>query len=107
MPPASETLSELPDQDLSSASQALNQALSGGIAFHTSDLSREERSVIERAFRDSRGLIRAIVATSTVAAGVNTPVETVIIVEPSSWPVTGAILCSCLQNMAGRAGRLG
>lgn len=108
LPPATEVLAELPDQDLSAASASLHQALRGGAAFHTSDLSREERVVVERAFRARGGPIRAIAATSTVAAGVNTPVETVIIVETEfpgrpPEPYTVAVY----KNMAGRAGRLG
>ena len=108
LPPAAEVLEALPDQDLSAASTALHRALRGGTAFHTSDLSREERVVVERAFRGRGGPIRAIVATSTVAAGVNTPVETVIIAETEfagrpPEPYTVAVY----KNMAGRAGRLG
>lgn len=108
LPPATNVLEELPKQDLSAASTALQRALRGGTAFHTSDLSREERVVVERAFRDRGGSIRVIVATSTVAAGVNTPVETVIIVETefpgrSPEPYTVAVY----KNMAGRAGRFG
>ncbi len=107
-PPATDVLEELPGHDLSAASAALHQALRGGTAFHTSDLSREERVVVERAFRDRGGPIRAIAATSTVAAGVNTPVETVIIVEtefPSRPPEPYTV--AVYKNMAGRAGRLG
>lgn len=108
LPPASDVLAALPDQDLSTTSGALNGALRGGTAFHTSDLSREERVIVERAFRDREGPIRAMIATSTVAAGVNTPVETVIIVETEfpgrpPEPYTVAVY----KNMAGRAGRLG
>jgi replicative superfamily II helicase len=63
---------------------------------------------VERAFRDRESPVRAMVATSTVAAGVNTPVETVVIVEtefpgPTPEPYTVAVY----KNMAGRAGRLG
>jgi helicase len=108
LPPATEVLGSLPDQDLSAASAALRQALTGGTAFHTSDLSREERVVVERAFRNGGGPIRVVAATSTVAAGVNTPVETVIIVETefagrTPEPYTVAVY----KNMVGRAGRLG
>lgn len=108
LPPATEVLGKLPNEDLSAASAALRQALRGGTAFHTSDLSREERVVVERAFRDRGGPIRAIVATSTIAAGVNTPAETVVIVETEfsgrpAEPYTVAVY----KNMAGRAGRLG
>ncbi|MFC1611857.1 DEAD/DEAH box helicase, partial [Myxococcota bacterium] len=108
LPPASTALTDLPDQDLSTTSQALRDALSGGTAFHTSDLSREERVVVERAFRDREGPIRAMVATSTVAAGVNTPAETVIVVEtafPGRPPEDYTV--ATYKNMAGRAGRLG
>lgn len=108
LPSAINVLKELPNQDPSTASKDLRQALAGGTAFHSSDLSREERVVVERAFRDCEGPIRAIAATSTVAAGVNTPVETVIIVESEfpgrpPEPYTVAVY----KNMAGRAGRLG
>lgn len=108
LPLANDALEALPEQDLSASSQALQRALHGGTAFHTSDLSREERVVVERAFRNREGPIRAMVATSTVAAGVNTPVETVIIVEtefPDSTPEPYTV--AVYKNMAGRAGRLG
>ena len=108
LPEAAEVLEELPDRDLSAASAALHRALRGGTAFHTSDLSREERVVVERAFRDRGGPIRAIAATSTVAAGVNTPVETVIIVETEfAGRPPEAYTVAVYKNMAGRAGRLG
>ena len=108
LPPASKVLAALPDQDLSRTSTSLRSALQGGTAFHTSDLSREERVIVERAYRDRKGQIRALVATSTVAAGVNTPAETVVIVEtefPGRPPQ--AYTVADYKNMAGRAGRLG
>lgn len=108
LPPATVVLAELPEQDLSAASEMLRQTLRGSTAFHTSDLSREERVVVERAFRTPEGPIKVIAATSTVAAGVNTPVETVIIVEtefPGQKPEPYTV--AVYKNMAGRAGRLG
>ena len=108
LPPATDVLTALPGQDLSMASEALHRALQGGTAFHTTDLSREERVIVERAYRDREGPIRVLVATSTVAAGVNTPAETVVIVEtefPSRPPE--AYTVAAYKNMAGRAGRLG
>ena len=71
-------------------------------------MSREERVTVERAFRDPEGPVRALVATSTVAAGVNTPAETVVIVEtefPRRPPEPYTV--ASYKNMAGRAGRLG
>ncbi len=108
LPPARKALAGLPDKDLSRTSAALRRALQGGTAFHTSDLSREERIVVERAFRDRNGHIRALVATSTVAAGVNMPAETVVIVE-TEFPGRPAqpYTVADYKNMAGRAGRLG
>ena len=108
LPPASGVLAALPDKDPSRTSAALRRALQGGTAFHTSDLSREERIIVERAYRDCTGDIRALAATSTVAAGVNTPAETVVIVEtefPGRPPQ--AYTVADYKNMAGRAGRLG
>ena len=108
LPPATDVLAGLPDRDLSTTSEALHRALQGGTAFHTSDLSREERVIVERAYRDHNGPIRALVATSTVAAGVNTPAETVLIVEtefPGRPPEPYTV--ADYKNMAGRAGRLG
>ena len=108
--PATAVLNSLPTQDLSTTSERLRVALRGGVAFHTSDLSREERAAVEAGFRKQDGGIHVLVATTTVAAGVNTPASTVIIVETAFYggeegetPFTVAQY----KNMAGRAGRLG
>ena len=108
LPAADDVIEALPDQDISTTSQELQRALGGGTAFHTSHLEREERVIVERAFRDYEGPVHAMVATSTVAAGVNTPAETVIIAEtefPSQPPEEYTV--ATYKNMAGRAGRLG
>ncbi len=108
LPAAKDALKSLPTQDLSEASRVLQVALEGGAAFHTSDLSRDERRIVEAGFRDPRGSIRVLAATSTVAAGVNTPAETVIIVETQyAGPRHLPYSVSTYKNMAGRAGRLG
>ena len=108
LPTASRTLAALPHNDLSSSSMRLREALQGGTAFHTGDLTREERVTVEHAFREREGEVRAIVATSTISAGINTPASTVIIVE-TNVPAAGnpPMNVSAVQNMAGRAGRLG
>jgi helicase len=105
---AQTVIDALPDLDQSSRSRELRHCLQGGTAFHSSDLRREEKSAVERAFRDPQGPVKVLVATSTVAAGVNTPASTVIIVETEfvggeKRPYTVAEY----RNMAGRAGRLG
>ncbi|MBJ2152982.1 DEAD/DEAH box helicase [Paracoccus sp. IB05] len=108
LPAAQDVIDALPEGDLSHMSESLRRALAGGIAFHNGDLTRDERVAVERGFRRQDGQIRVLVATSTVAAGVNTPASTVIIAETDfpgreRQPYTVAQY----KNMAGRAGRLG
>jgi len=82
--------------------------LTKGIAFHNSDLTRDERRAVELGFRDPAGHIRVLVATTTVSAGVNTPSSAVIISE--TWfpdEDKRAFTIAQYKNMAGRAGRLG
>ena len=109
LPPATEAIAALPQEDRSSTSLSLERALSGGAALHTTDLNRAERVVVEKAFRDPAGPVRALAATSTLAAGVNTPATTVIIVETFFYGGDGNAPYTVAQykNMAGRAGRLG
>ena len=80
------------------------------IAFHNADIPREEREEIEREFR--RGNLPVLVATHTLAYGVNLPADRVIIGvraffdrkegEMKAFPENVDIL-----QMEGRAGRLG
>jgi replicative superfamily II helicase len=106
--PASDALSRLPQGDQSSASAALRQCLRGGTAFHNSNLTREERIVVEQAFRDPNGPVRVLAATTTVAAGINTPASTVILAENEFLGEDGRpFTVAEYKNMAGRAGRLG
>jgi replicative superfamily II helicase len=109
LPPAHEVIAALPTEDRSGASHSLERALRGGAALHSTDLNREERLAVERAFRDPDGPVRALAATSTVAAGVNTPATTVVIVETFFYGADGQTPYSVAgyKNMAGRAGRLG
>jgi helicase len=109
LPPADRVISNLPEGDPSAMSDALRQALRGGVAFHNGDLNREERVAVERGFRQPDGGIEVLVATSTVAAGINTPASTVIIVETAFRTRNGEQPYTVAQfkNMAGRAGRLG
>jgi replicative superfamily II helicase len=103
---ADDALGALPIQDLSSASQALRECLAGGTAFHTSDLTRDERAVIEREFRRKDVPLRVACATTTLAAGVNTPASAVIIAEQEFVGEDGRpSTVAEYKNMAGR-GRL-
>ena len=106
--PASDIVERLPTGDPSIISQALRKSLEGGVAFHTADLERDERRIIEEAFREKDSKIRVIAATTTLAMGVNTPAEAVVVVgltHPGQCPVPYSV--AEYKNMVGRAGRLG
>ncbi len=78
------------------------------IAFHNADIPKEERQAIEKAFRE--GKIKRLIATQTLAYGVNLPADKVIIF---TRPVKKGSRWELLPNefdilqMEGRAGRLG
>src|SRR5947207_117056 len=55
--------------------------LEGGTAFHNTNLTKEEKEIVERFFRDDNGGIVALASTTTLAAGINTPASTVILAE--------------------------
>lgn len=106
--PAGEIIARLPDRDLSTTSADLRACLGGGTAFHSTNLTREEKAVIEQAFRDPESPVRVLGATTTVAAGVNTPASTVIIAEQEFKGEDGRdYTVAEYKNMAGRAGRVG
>lgn len=106
LPPATSVLSELPAGDLSASSQELQQALQGGVGFHNTDLDRDERSVLEVAFRDRDSDLKVLVSTTTLAMGINTPAEAVVIAG-LQHPFSDAYSVAEYKNMAGRAGRPG
>jgi replicative superfamily II helicase len=106
LPPAQATLDALPKTDLSLASTVLREALRRGVAFHNSDLDRDERLAIEEKFRAPGSTIRVISATTTLAMGVNTPAEAVV-VAGLMHPGDVAYTVAEYKNIVGRAGRLG
>ncbi|WAL81597.1 DEAD/DEAH box helicase [Pandoraea sp. XJJ-1] len=108
LPPASAILDALPTQDLTGASQDLRECLAGGTAFHNTNLLRAEREAVERGYRSAMGGIHALVATTTLAAGINTPASTVVLAENEFVGEDGRqFTVAEYKNMAGRAGRLG
>lgn len=80
------------------------------VAFHCADLSKEERESIEKAFKS--GEINVLLATHTLAYGVNLPAERVVVlVNNRMMKKLGDVdlfptIVDCVQ-MEGRAGRLG
>jgi helicase len=106
LPAAQAALDRLPSADPSLANQDLRNALGRGVAFHHADLMPEERRVVDEEFRRSGSGLRVIVATTTLAMGVNTPASSVVIVglmHPQDQPYSVAEY----KNLVGRAGRLG
>ncbi|MFW9926098.1 MAG: DEAD/DEAH box helicase, partial [Candidatus Thorarchaeota archaeon] len=80
--------------------------LHDGTAYHHAGLDYQTRRLIERLF--SRGLIRLICATSTLAAGMDLPARTVVLSSVKSPQDYRRLLSSnSVHQMLGRAGRPG
>ena len=103
---AEDALAALPIADAGASSDALRLVLQGGVAFHNADLEPIERAVIEAAFRDPCSRLRVVVATTTLAMGINTPAEAVVIEGLEHRPNDPYSVAE-YKNMVGRAGRLG
>ena len=106
--PAAAVIEALPTQDLTGVSQRLRECLLGGTAFHNTNLLRAEREAVEKGYRSPDGGIHVLAATTTLAAGINTPASTVILAENQFVGEDGRpFTIAEYKNMAGRAGRLG
>jgi helicase len=90
------------------SSQQLQRNAQRRVAFHTADLTAQERQVIEKGFSDAS--FDVCFATSTLAAGVNFPFRSVVFPKLTyQWGDRQGrmIVRSDYRNMSGRAGRLG
>ncbi|MDA8259276.1 MAG: DEAD/DEAH box helicase [Betaproteobacteria bacterium] len=90
------------------SSDQLRENAERRVAFHTADLSPQERQVIEGGFTD--GKFEVCFATSTLAAGVNFPFRTIVFSKLTYRYGDRAgshVVRSDYRNMSGRAGRLG
>lgn len=106
LPSADEAVRRMPRLDPSQAHKDLIADLQHGVAFHNADLQPAERQVIEEEFRREGSGLLVISATTTLAMGVNTPANSVIIAgleHPGQVPYSVAEY----KNLVGRAGRLG
>ena len=85
----------------------LSGLLPNGVAFHNASLTNPERRVVEHAFRDRA--LKALVATPTLAAGINLPARRVIVRDTSRYDdrlgLQAPIPALEVQQMLGRAGR--
>lgn len=112
LPPAREAIAALETLEPTRSRNALITVLEHGVAFHNSDLSTEERHIVEEAFRDGSVLI--MVSTSTLAVGLNLPARNVFVTtekwcydERLGMPWKTPVLHMEYENMGGRAGRFG
>lgn len=106
-------LSQLSKQlagDVEEETEALKQLavlVRHGIAFHHAGLSNDERAKIEDAFRARR--LKCLVATTTLAAGLNLPARRVIVRDTTRYDdsvgMSVKIPAGEVQQMLGRAGR--
>ena len=87
--------------------ELLAETVKRGVAFHHAGLSYPVRRIIEKAFREN--ILKVIVATPTLAAGVNLPARRVIISDYRRYNVElgyyERISVMEYKQMAGRAGR--
>lgn len=86
--------------------QSLVQSVENGVAFHHAGLESSQRRLVEQGFKDHR--IKCIIATPTLAAGVNIPARRVIIRD--LWRYDGNFGMTPIpileyKQQAGRAGR--
>jgi helicase len=93
--------------DSSALGNKLISALKGGVGFHHAGLSSNHREKIESAFRN--GEINCLVATPTLAQGINLPARRVIIRDYKRWNASAGtnipISVMEIKQMMGRAGR--
>jgi superfamily II DNA/RNA helicase len=86
--------------------RSLARLLQAGVAFHSAALSLDMRAVIEHEF--AHGIVRVLVATDTLAEGVNLPASSVIVSDLWEYDRRGHRQLadrSRVQQRAGRAGR--
>jgi helicase len=85
----------------------LTGLIPNGVAFHNASLTNTERRVVEHAFRDR--ILKALVATPTLAAGINLPARRVIVRDTSRYDdrlgMQAPIPATEVHQMLGRAGR--
>jgi helicase len=113
--PARTAMAQLQALEDSTSKEELMNLFQNGISYHCADLSWQERRAIEEAVR--LGELKIVCATSTLAMGVNLPVNNVILTgqkiisnQNSSSGLSNyykkALTFSEVENMGGRAGRL-
>lgn len=81
-----------------------------GVAYHHGGLPWEVRDLVEAQFKNDDGQVRVVVATETLAMGVNLPADVVIVADLRKGVGQSLIVDVSAQeykNYVGRAGRFG
>ncbi|MBX7244815.1 MAG: DEAD/DEAH box helicase [Candidatus Sumerlaeaceae bacterium] len=107
---ASPAVAELQSREESHSRALLEHCFEGAVAFHNADLPHDLRTLVEEEF--NAGRLRVLVATSTLAQGVNLSGRNVISVPTmlENDSVTGQaafapLSCQRFRNQGGRGGR--
>jgi len=95
------------ESESTSMAKKLASCIRNGMAFHNAGLTMRQRKFVERGFK--RGNIKCIVATPTLAAGINLPARRVIIRDTTRFEngLNAPISVMEVKQMCGRAGRPG
>ncbi|TLZ87376.1 MAG: DEAD/DEAH box helicase [Methanobacteriota archaeon] len=100
-----ESLSAAQDEPTSMGAR-LARCIENGAAFHNAGLTNPQRAIVEKEFR--KGRLACIVATPTLAAGINLPARRVIVRDLNRFDVNfglAPIPVLEVKQMCGRAGR--
>ena len=103
---ALKTLSEtLTGRSQSNLAEQLASCLASGVGFHHAGLTNAQRKDVEAAFK--KGLLVALTATPTLAAGVNLPARRVLVRDLKRWDdgMSRPLPVMEVRQMLGRAGR--
>ena len=95
----------LEGSDQTTLGETLRTCVSGGVAFHHAGLTHGQRTAIESAFK--QGDLVGIVATPTLAAGVNLPARRVLVRDVKRFDdgASRPMPVMEVRQMLGRAGR--
>ena len=94
------------ESEVTDLGRKLATCIEGGTAFHNAGLGYRQRRYVESNFRSGR--IKCIVATPTLAAGVNLPARRVIIRDTTRFEMNSGhvpLPVMEIKQMCGRAGR--
>ena len=103
---AVESLGDASDEETEGL-RRLSSLIPNGVAYHNAGLTNAERRLVERAFRDR--VLKALVATPTLAAGINLPARRVVVRDTTRYDdrlgMQAPIPATEVHQMLGRAGR--